>query len=131
MKIRKPLGLAVGAIALLIPLTAAQNIVRKPLLKADVGAKTIGTVDVREIRFSPNQKTGLHEHPCPVVGYVVSGTILFHVEGHEPQVLHAGDAFYEPANTRILQFDAADQPATFITNYLLAPGETQLIRKLD
>ena len=131
MRIRTSLAFAALAIALLIPLTAAQNIVRKPLIRADVGAQTIGTVDVREIRFSPYEKTAVHLHPSPVVGYVVKGTILFQLEGQRPQVLHGGDAFYEPANTKILQFAAGDQPTTFIANFLLAPGQTALIQKAD
>jgi hypothetical protein len=45
-------------------------------------------------------------------------------------VLKAGDAFFEPANTKILHFDAQEHGATFIAYYLLGAGETELIKML-
>jgi quercetin dioxygenase-like cupin family protein len=64
-------------------------------------------VEAKEIEFEPGQQTGLHFHPCPVVGYIAKGTVLFEVEGEAPQTLHACDAFHEPANRKILHFDNA------------------------
>jgi len=43
----------------------------------------------------------LHRHPCDVVGYVASGSIVYQVEGRPSRVLKAGDAFHEPHNARI------------------------------
>ena len=46
---------------------------------------------------------------------------LLQVEGETPQVLHAGQAFYEPAMTRILHFDnhSDTRPLLFVAFYLL------------
>ncbi len=113
------------------PPAAPQVIVRKPLLTAAFPVpKTVGRVEVKEIRFSPNQKTGLHRHPCPVVGYIVQGTIRFQVEGQPIQILNAGQAFYEPANTKIVHFDSLGRPAKFIAYYLLGPADHKLIEML-
>ena len=108
-----------------------QSISRKPLLTAFVDKPT-ERVDIREIRFAPGQQTGLHRHPCPVVGYVAKGTILFQVDGEPQKTLHEGDAFFEPANRKMLHFDNASstEPAVFITFYLLGAGESELIQML-
>jgi quercetin dioxygenase-like cupin family protein len=94
---------------------------RQHLLTADTGTQTLTSVQVHEIRFSPGQRAGLHSHPCPVTGYILEGAALLQVDGKEPQVIRAGEAFYEPAATRILHFDnhSATLPLQFVAFYLL------------
>ena len=107
---------------------ALSDIIRTALLTAQIeGTKTVDRVEVQEIAFPANQQSPLHFHPCPVVGLVTKGTIHFQIEGQASQELHAGDAFFEPANTRILHFDAIDGPATFVAYYLLSQDDTDLI----
>jgi len=48
-------------------LMSIRTIIRRPLLKAEI-SRTLTSVDVREITFAPDQQTGRHRHPCPVVG---------------------------------------------------------------
>jgi quercetin dioxygenase-like cupin family protein len=107
------------------------SIIRKKILLAQFPARNVSSVDVREINFGPKQKTGKHQHPIPVMGYIASGTVLFEVEGQPAKVLHTGDAFYEPANTTILHFDnqSDTEPLKFVAYYLLN-GETELIKML-
>lgn len=64
-------------------LQAQVQIERKELGVAQLGPTEISKVDAREITFKPMQKTGLHLHPGPVVGYIASGKILFEVEGRK------------------------------------------------
>jgi len=101
------------------------EIVRKPLLTALLGERTVRSVDVREIRFAPGQKTGRHVHPCTVVGYIASGAAELEIEGQPVQRLPAGAAFHEPAGQVIARFDnaSATEPMTFIAFYLLAADE--------
>jgi quercetin dioxygenase-like cupin family protein len=100
---------------------SAGTITREPLLKAALGDRSINAVDVRRIRFGPGQETGRHLHPCPVVGYIVDGTAVLKIEGEPEQLLSAGSAFYEPAESVIVRFDNASnsEPMTFIAVYLL------------
>jgi quercetin dioxygenase-like cupin family protein len=107
------------------------NIQRKELLKAELGHRSITNVDVREITLEPGQQAGKHLHPCSVVGYIVSGTVLFQIEGHPAQTLSAGSAFHEPAGETILHFDnvSTTEPMTFIACYLL-DGTQDLIQML-
>jgi quercetin dioxygenase-like cupin family protein len=109
------------------------QILRKHLLTAVTGAREIGKVEIRQIDLAPGQKTGLHRHPCPVVGYVAEGVILFQTEGEEPRTLSAGNAFFEPADARILHFDNASpqEPVRFIAFYLLGNDDEKLIEMLD
>lgn len=109
------------------------GIIRKPLLLAIIeGEIAVARVDIREITFSAHQRTSLHSHPCPVLGYIAEGAFLFQIEGEPEKLLPAGAAFFEPANTRITHFDnATDRPATFIAFYLLSAGDHELIEMLE
>lgn len=112
-------------------LTLEDSIIRKRIFMAEFPVRNVSSVDVREITFKPKQKTGRHQHPIPVMGYVVSGTVLFEADGQSARVLHAGDAFYEPANTTIKHFDnqSDTEPLKFVAYYLLN-GEKELIKML-
>lgn len=110
---------------------ATSKIVRKELFKAQIGRQPVSTVDVREIVFQPGQKTGLHRHPCPVVSYVVEGTIRFQARGERMKTVHAGQICYEPAGAIIEKYDNASETARakFIGFYLLN-GQKELIEML-
>jgi quercetin dioxygenase-like cupin family protein len=105
---------------------------RKQLLAAVLGNRNVSSVDVREIKLGPGVRGGLHLHPCAVVGYIASGTAIYQIKGEPEQTLHAGSAFYEPANAVIAEFGNASDtlPLTFIAFYLL-DGEQELITMLQ
>lgn len=108
-----------------------QLIVRKSLQTAVVDdGKLVTRVETKMIEFTAGQTTARHVHPVPVVGYVVEGSVRFQISGQAPQTLNAGDAFYEPANVVIDHFDALDQPVQFVANYLMGPGDHELIKML-
>jgi quercetin dioxygenase-like cupin family protein len=112
---------------------SSDQIIRKELLTAVIaGQKKVARVEIKQIDLAPAQRTGLHSHPCPVVGYVVSGTIRFQVEGEAQETLSEGTAFFEPADTKIAQFDnaLAEASATFVAFYLLGASEHKLIEML-
>jgi quercetin dioxygenase-like cupin family protein len=114
------------------PPQALAPVARTSLLTAVIeGAKTVERVEVKRIDMPPNLPSGLHLHPCPVVGVITEGSILFQVEGQPARVLKPGDAFFEPANTRVPHFDAQEQGASFVAYYLLGANETELIKMLE
>lgn len=110
---------------------AQDKVKRKDLLIVNIRKRVISKVDIKEITLAPAQKAGYHKHPCPVVGHVASGTLLFQVEGEPSKTLKTGDAFFEPANTPIVHFDNASEtkPLKFIAYYLVHK-ETELIQML-
>jgi quercetin dioxygenase-like cupin family protein len=107
---------------------AQQNaIVRKDLQPAVVD-QHVKTVEIQEITFQGGQTAPKHLHPCPVVGYIKSGSVLFQIEGEAAVILKEGDSFHEPRNKTILHFDNAskDKPMTFIAFYLKEKNEANV-----
>ncbi|HVZ57119.1 MAG TPA: cupin domain-containing protein [Chitinophagaceae bacterium] len=88
----------------------------------------VETVEIKQVVMPPGQPAPRHLHPCPVLGYIVSGKVLFQIQGEEARILNEGDAFYEPRNATILHFDNAqgDQPLVFVAFYLKEGGEENI-----
>jgi len=105
---------------------------REDLLQAALDHETVTNVDIKKVVIPKALAAGKHLHPCLVVGYIVSGKVLFQVEGEEKKVLNPGEAFYEPKNKTILHFDNAseEEPVVFVAFYLKEAGE-ELIKMLD
>jgi quercetin dioxygenase-like cupin family protein len=80
-------------------------------------------VEVREIRILPGQAAGLHVHNCPVVGSVLTGSVIYQIEGGEAVRLGPGDVFHEPEGARIARFDATEEGVTFLGYFLLTDGQ--------
>jgi quercetin dioxygenase-like cupin family protein len=122
------------AFLLLQTITAGAQtpILRKQLMLAQFNSRPVSKVDIREINLAPGQKGPLHKHPCPVVGYIVSGTIRFQIKGEPEKTLKAGDPFYEPQDAVITHFDNASgtAPAKFVLDYLM-DKEKEFIILLD
>jgi quercetin dioxygenase-like cupin family protein len=111
---------------------ASSPVVRIQLLTAQLNSpKIVEHIEIRRVDMAPNIASGLHLHPCPVVGMILEGSVLFQVDGELARVMHTGDAFYEPANVRIPHFDALEEGASFVAHYLLSPGETETIQMLE
>jgi quercetin dioxygenase-like cupin family protein len=51
-----------------------------------------------EVNYGPGESSAPHSHPCPVIGYVVAGTLRTQVRGETEAVYTAGESFYEAAN---------------------------------
>jgi quercetin dioxygenase-like cupin family protein len=107
------------------------RIQRKHLLTAEMDPRNLTAVDVREIQLEPGEQSGRHLHPCAVVGLVTEGAATYEIEGEPAIKLPAGSAFYEPADTVIVNFgNASDrEPLKFVAFYLL-DGEQELIQML-
>ena len=66
---------------------------------------TLSNIVVERIVIPKGGKADYHLHPCPVFGYVVSGNLLFQIDGQASQYMKAGDVLYEPKNQTIAHFD--------------------------
>jgi len=51
-----------------------------------------------EVTYGPGAASAPHSHPCPVIGYVVSGELRTQVKGGAEATYKAGETFYEPPN---------------------------------
>ena|SRR5579875_2150659 len=96
---------------------------REIVLDVALAGLPVDRVEVRRIVMPPNLAPGAHVHNGPVLGCIVEGSVLFQVAGAPETVLHAGDVFYEPADTRIEHFDALADGVTFIGYFPLTAGQ--------
>jgi len=99
------------------------------LLTANFETRRVVQVEAGDFHFAPGQVAPVHTHDAPAVGYVAKGSIIYQVEGEKPQVLNAGDAFFEPVDQRILRFDnaSATEEAIFIDFNLEQEGEPFIV----
>lgn len=105
-------------------LSADQPMTRTILLNSDLQERVLThSIEVRRIRIRAGYPAGVHVHNGPVVGSIDEGSVLFQVDGQAQTVLRPGDVFLEPAEVRILHFDALDEDVTFLAYFLLTPGQ--------
>lgn len=102
-----------------------QNTITRKNLASALMNQQVNKVEIQEITFPPGQTAPKHLHPCPVVGYIKSGSVFFQIEGKDAVILNEGESFYEPKNANILHFDNAskEKPMTFIAFYLKEASE--------
>ena len=97
-----------------------------------LGGQRVTSVDVREIRLEPGQRTGRHLHPCVVLGYIVAGAASYRVEGETAQILRGGSAFYEPTGKAIADFsNVSDLEPLIFAAFYLKDGDQDLVTMLD
>ena len=53
------------------------------------------TVQVVEVVYPPGAASKPHQHPCGVVGYIVSGQLRMQLKGGPERIYKVGDTFYE------------------------------------
>ncbi len=99
------------------------------LLTAQFEPRHVVQVEVGDFHFKPGQVAPLHTHSAPAVGYVAKGEIIYQIEGEKPQILRAGDAFYEPVGPKIVRFDnaSATEEAIFLDFNLEQEGEPFIV----
>ncbi|MBS1841215.1 MAG: cupin domain-containing protein [Acidobacteria bacterium] len=73
-----------------------------------------------EVTYGPGAGSRPHSHPCPVIGYVVSGELRTQVKGGAEAVYKAGETFYEPPNGVHLVSGSASktEPAKLLAIFL-------------
>lgn len=110
-----------------------QPIIRKDLLSAIIDEKkTVAKVEIQETTMDVGVDAPLHLHPCPTMGVVTEGKIVFEIEGQQSQHLGVGDAFYEPADVRVAKFNNEGSiPAKFVVFYLLGENEKETVCILE
>ena len=86
-------------------------------------------VTVVEVRYGPGESSPPHSHPCPVIGYVIEGSLRTQVRGEPEAVYTAGQAFYEAANgAHVISANAStDKPVRFLA-YFTCDRETPLMQ---
>ena len=96
--------LAIGAVALMAAGSAlaaqpmqgsAPGVTRTDLQRRDLSAPGREVLQAR-IDIAPGITAPWHTHPGEEVIYVLEGSLEYQLQGHEPQVLKAGDVLFVP-----------------------------------
>jgi len=85
------------------------------------------TVTLVEVNYGPGESSMPHSHPCPVIGYVLAGTLRTLVKGEPESIYKPGDSFYEaPTGVHQVSANASDKvPAKFLA-YFVCDHQTPL-----
>jgi quercetin dioxygenase-like cupin family protein len=80
-----------------------------------------------EVNYGPGEASPPHSHPCPVIGYVVEGTLRSQVKGESEMTYKTGESFYEaPNSVHVTSANAsATEPAKLVA-YLICDHDTPL-----
>ena len=85
------------------------------------------TVTIVEVTYGPGESSMPHSHPCPVIGYVLEGTLRTQVKGEPEAIYKPGETFYEaPNGIHQVSANASDKvPAKFLA-YFVCDHQTPL-----
>lgn len=72
------------------------------------------------VTYPPGGASPVHSHPCPVIGYVIEGSLKMQVKGEPETIYKVGETFYEaPNGVHAVSANASpDRPATFIAFFV-------------
>ncbi len=80
-----------------------------------------------EVSYEPGGANTPHRHPCPVIGYMLEGSMRMQVKGQPERIYKAGDTFFEsPTDVHLVSANASqDKPARFLA-YFVCDQKTPL-----
>jgi len=79
-------------------------------------------VRVLTASFKPGDKTLFHTHRYPVTVYILEGAFTLELEGREPIVVKAGQAFVEPPNVKMTGYNrSTTEPLRLVIFYVSDP----------
>jgi quercetin dioxygenase-like cupin family protein len=121
--------LAASALAVLVALLGpasggAQSTSKAKPVRAPVALPKMDGANLKvhtlEVTYPPGASSAAHRHPCPVIGYVLSGTIRMQVSDQPVAEYKAGDTFVEmPTDVHRLGANpSADTPAVFLVTFV-------------
>jgi quercetin dioxygenase-like cupin family protein len=85
------------------------------------------SVTVVEVNYGPGESSTPHSHPCPLIGYVLEGTLRTQVQGEPEAIYKAGESFYEPPNgVHLVSANASDKEPTKLLAYFVCDQHTAL-----
>ena len=73
--------------------------------------------------FIPGAAAGKHTHPGEEMGYVLEGSLQLEIQGKPPVTLHAGQAFFVPANTVHDGKNVGKGPLKVLATYIIEKGK--------
>lgn len=95
-----------------------------PLITKDLPDIPGKEVLVEKVVLSPGEAARPHRHNADVFAYVLEGSVITQLEGREPQIVHAGEIFYEsPTDIHLGSRNVSTrQPATLLVFFVKKIG---------
>ena len=85
------------------------------------------TFTVVEVNYGPGESSRPHSHPCPVIGYVVEGTLRTQMKGEPEAIYKAGESFYEaPNGVHLVSANASDKERAKFLAYFVCDHHSAL-----
>jgi quercetin dioxygenase-like cupin family protein len=105
------------------PSGAAQATVKAAAVRVVALPKMDGAnlkVHAIQVTYPPGATSAAHRHPCPVIGYMISGTMRMQVSDQAPAEYKPGDTFVEmPTDVhRVGTNPSPDTPAVFLATFV-------------
>jgi quercetin dioxygenase-like cupin family protein len=131
---RRLIGIAVAAALLTTGAALAARQERKPSRSRVAIAQALPALDggkleatIVEVTYEPGGANTPHQHPCPVIGYVLEGSLRMQVKGQPERVYGPGDTFYEsPADVHVVSANASHDKAARFLAYFVCDHKTPL-----
>jgi quercetin dioxygenase-like cupin family protein len=118
------------AAALVIAGTAAsaqvKGVSRSDLSRHDLSNPGHEAIQVR-VTLQPRAEAPRHSHPGEEIVYVLSGSLVYHLDGQAPSRLRQGVVLFIPAGVVHSVRNPGPGPATELATYLVTKGQPLLI----
>ncbi len=80
-----------------------------------------------EVTYGPGGWSPPHSHGCPVVGYMLEGSLRSQVKGKTEAVYHAGESFYEGSDAvHMISANASDKVRAKFIAYFICDHDAPL-----
>jgi quercetin dioxygenase-like cupin family protein len=88
-------------------------------------------IRVLTARFKPGDKTVVHTHRSPVTVYILEGAFTLELEGRDPIVVEAGQAFVEPPNVKMTGYNRSETKALHLVIFYVSEPGTPFLDPLN
>jgi quercetin dioxygenase-like cupin family protein len=84
-----------------------------------------------EVNYGPGESSTPHTHPCPVIVYVLEGSLRTQVTGQPETIYQAGQSFYEaPNGVHLVSANASKTVRARFMAYFVCDRDTPLSNNL-
>ena len=107
---------------------SVRTVFTSPLPKMD-GTRLKATLV--EVNYGPGESSTPHTHPCPVIVYVLEGSVRTQVTGQPEAIYKAGQSFYEaPNGVHLVSANASKTDRARFLAYFVCDHEAPLSSKV-
>ncbi len=129
----RSIGLAAGSSSLVFAVVLAigagaqmSGFVARPLLQSTVEGDANKEVAMLSITIAPGGSSGRHTHPGDCYGTVFEGKVELRVDGREPRLVSAGDAWHNPRGAVHELRNVGDSPVRVVNTLVVDKGKPRM-----